>query len=237
MRVLLLLLACCTCFADEKSVVGATPDPWVSAAPLIVAAVCKNGVALVAVVNGGTTDDDDDDDWLETYHGPVRISQIDSQGTALLCAGWRPDADWLASKCRSLAAADTMQTLHPDDVSLWMAYCAASGGVRALSVVGLLTIDKQLYLIDSTGAYAVRAHAVGRGSKAVNARLRTLSLQDVTAEQGVKDICRLLTTKGDDDNDWEPLSNTTRVELAIVDDETSKLQRIRQPFLVAKRTS
>lgn len=237
----------------KPSVVGAKPDPWVSAAPLILGAVCRNGIALVAihpkVEEDGTRKEsdismEDDENWIEKYRDVLRIHPIDSEGSALLCAGWRTDAEWLSQKCRSMVR-DEVQTfgtpsshLLADDVSLWMAQCAASDGVRALAVVGLLASSAgHLHLVDATGAYRVRAHAVGRGAKVANRRLRELQFSDMTADEGMKRLLELLLKEGDDDSDhdWPRLAKNTRVELAVVDTETKCLQRIRQPFLAASK--
>jgi len=227
--------------ADEApSVSGAKPDPWVSAAPLIVAAVCRDGVALLAVHPPGEASDEDCDgeSWVDAYRGPTRIALVDGQGTALVCAGWRPDAEWLAKRCRTLAAdeAETFHRLEPQDVSLWMAQCAASDSVRTLSVVGLLCREREIYLVDVTGAHPMRAVAVGRGSNVVNARLCDQDFATLAARDGVRQLCRLLLEKGDEEG-WEPLGNATRVELAVVNAEEKQMQRIRQPFLLASKKS
>jgi 20S proteasome alpha/beta subunit len=242
MRLTVLLSFLTLAQGNGKNPVGTKPDPWVSAAPLIVGAVCRDGVALVAV-HSKTDDDNDDENWLENYRDSVRIHPIDSEGTALLCAGWRTDAEWLSQKCRSISRTE-IQTfgtpsshLLAEEASLWMAQCASSDRVRALSVVGLLASGHVLHLVDATGAYRVRAaHAVGRGAKIVNARLRNVTFDDMTAEAGVDQLLQVLRQEGDDD-EWQPLANETRVELAFVDSEKKHLQRIRQPFLVARKTS
>ena len=59
----------------------------------------------------------------------------------------------------------------------------------------------------------------------------------MTAEEGLDRLVQvLLAAKGEDEDDaWQALQNTTRVEMAIVDAEKKCLQRIRQPFLVVVR--
>ncbi|KAI2506688.1 hypothetical protein MHU86_7789 [Fragilaria crotonensis] len=120
--------------SDTKPVLsGSKPDPWVEAAPLILV-VCRNGVALVAIHptpasqndknttneeigdNGNNHDDDDDYDddyWTKTYRDTARIHQIDSQGTALLCSGWRTDGEWLAETCRSISRDEVRSLVLP----------------------------------------------------------------------------------------------------------------------------
>lgn len=240
---------------DDNELVGTKPNPWVSAAPLVIAAVCSDGVALVAL-HGGNTTANNETDWLEKNREVSRIHTIDADGTALLCAGWRPDAEWLASKCRLVVArhvatfgpsSSSASDYLPQDASLWMASCARNK--RPLSVVALLaSSSKQLSLVDATGHYAVRAHAVGRGARRVNAQiLRRIDFSECTAKEGVQcileELVKLSAAQEGDENkdepkdDWVPLSNMTRVELAVVAESTSitatmkKLQRIRQPFL------
>lgn len=224
---------------SRKALVGTKSNPLVAAAPLIVAAVCENGVAVVAIHQNA---DDDDDNWLENFRGPARIHPIDSQGTALLCAGWRTDADWLAAKCRSIAAEEVESLGCPPssqvlakEAALWMAQCAASDRVRALSVVGLLACSNRcLWLIDATGSYQVRAHAVGHGAMTINGHLRKLNFGSLTAREGLETLRQLLIQPKplSEGGNWEPLPNKTRVELAVIDSETKQLQRIRQSFLV-----
>jgi len=118
---------------ENLGIVGTRPDPFIAASPLIVAAVCSDGIALVAAhtvssrekllreVCREEADNDkaDKDDgevkakttfagiWndLPTDHGgPYRINSIDRSGTHLLSAGWRADCDLLIEKVRSIAS-------------------------------------------------------------------------------------------------------------------------------------
>ena len=119
--------------ADNKGVtlVGVAPDPFVAASPLIVAAVCSDGVVLIALHTAFATeplllDPDEqqednkkeetssDDDKNQTssilgdlpkgYRGPFRIHSIDAFGTGLVTAGWRADGQILAQYCRTVAS-------------------------------------------------------------------------------------------------------------------------------------
>ena len=94
-----------------------------------------------------------------------------------------------------------------------------------------------LHLVDATGAYRVRAHAVGLGSKTINARLREIRFETMTAEEGVQQLVQVLRTQHgvEGDHDWHALDNATRIELAFVDVQSKRLQRIRQPFLITSR--
>ena len=260
---------------------GSKPDPWVEAAPLILGAVCRNGVALLAIHPTQALQNDenktneengrnnhDEDDWTDTYRDTARIHQIDSQGTALLCSGWRTDGEWLAETCRSISRDEVRSFGAPsspilaEDASLWMAHCTASDTVRPLSVVGLLasmslassssdpttngTRECFLHLVDATGAYRVRAHAVGFGAKTVNARLRAIRFDTMSADEGIDRLVQVLLASNDEreepeggggNDKWQPLKNSTRVELAIVDAERKCLRRIRQPYLVLNSCS
>jgi hypothetical protein len=239
----------------------------VSAAPLVVAAVCSDGIALVALSSGNNTNDS----ALQNRE-VLRIHQVDGDGTALLCAGWRTDAEWLANKCRSLVAQHVatfgtfggdVSNYLPQDMSLWMASCASSSSsARPLSVVGLLACahDKTLSLVDATGHYHVRAHAVGRGARRVNDEiLRRVDFSQMTAQEGVdyilEELVKLSTPKATEDEKesetkekqqtdptWTALSNeTTQVEVAFVNAKTKQLQRLpattRLPFAAVRSST
>jgi hypothetical protein len=266
----LLLLTCISNASDrngdnDSKLTGTKPDPWVSAAPLVVAAVCSDGIALVALSSGNNTVDDD---TVLQNREVLRIHQVDGDGTALLCAGWRTDSEWLANKGRSLVAqhvatfgASSVSDYLPQDMSLWMASCASSSSsARPLSVVGLLACanEKTLSLVDATGHYNVRAHAVGRGARRVNDEiLRRMDFSNMTAQQGVDCILQELvelstpktsekdekesgrTEKQQTDPTWMALSNeTTQVEVAFVNAKTKQLQRLpsttRLPFTIVQ---
>jgi hypothetical protein len=105
---------------------GLRPDKFVSFAPLVLAAICRDGVALIATHPGAEDEmlmlGDGEDaaandkeissedssiripDLPESYRGPLRVHKIDSVGTALVCAGWRTDCEQLAKLCRTYAA-------------------------------------------------------------------------------------------------------------------------------------
>jgi hypothetical protein len=110
--------------ANSFPLAGVAPNPFVSAAPLIVAAVCSDGVVLVAVHTNFANEpllldeadmvaSDDNKNQTNTttlqdlpkgYRGPFRIYSVDGFGTGLVCAGWRADGQILAQYCRSLAS-------------------------------------------------------------------------------------------------------------------------------------
>jgi hypothetical protein len=100
------------------------PNRYVAASPLIVAAVCSDGIAMIAAhtvskeekllrgfyehVNGQTENSTTlVTRWKDFQYGragPSRISWIDRFGTHLMSAGWRADCDLLADKMRSIAS-------------------------------------------------------------------------------------------------------------------------------------
>lgn len=102
------------------------PDPFVEAAPLIVAVACRNGAVIIAAHTLGTDEPLIYDSWLPEdsedkgcdervestscafrnlpadYKGPFRIHSVDRYGSALVSSGWRADCEVLVEKCRSL---------------------------------------------------------------------------------------------------------------------------------------
>jgi hypothetical protein len=114
---------------------------------------------------------------------------------------------------------------------------------RALSCVGLLATggrqegdDCGLWLVDATGAYRVRAHAVGLGAKTINERLRRIDFSSLTRNQGA---LRLLETiveepkeedaSSKEDKDSKPwkLPDNALAEVAVVAPCERKMKRIR----------
>lgn len=116
---------------------GTEPDPFVHAAPLVVAAACADGVVVVAAhtpdaeepllyyrpkPGGGEGEDEEEedpflyfDDLPSDYGGPFRIHVLDhrrrddaaSRTLVLVCTGWRADCETLASLGRALSIAET----------------------------------------------------------------------------------------------------------------------------------
>jgi len=197
--------------------------------------------------------------------GPLRIEEIDSYGSALLCAGWRTDGMMLAEKCREMASRELGQfgTLpYLDDkygqflareLNCYMASCVISGRVRALSSVVLLSTvlnvndaEKSnednvrggyLWLVDATGIYPIKAHAVGFGSNDINRRLVKESFEKLSVEEGAQLLLDIIVDEFGDRGDknesrenWK-LPQGTRVEIVALDSVTMKMRRLRQPFL------
>jgi len=135
---------------------GITPDKFVLAAPLMVAAVCRDGIVIAAA---HTSLDDEPllyhcfsegqqqkidhlfQDLPTNYGGPFRIQPIDAYGTTLVCTGWRADCENLVSRCRGLATIEINRFGKPSsdhmygrylaiELSFYMAQCAVSERVR-----------------------------------------------------------------------------------------------------------
>ena len=178
---------------------GIAKDPFVEASPLVVGVVCGDGVLLVALHNTFSEANEESSLLMshqeyedcnkhdrvgvglpKSYRGPFRIHTL-GEDTAMVCAGWRTDANVLADHLRSADRSESLvfgPTDHKltnlaDKASLFLAQSLISEGRRSLSCVGLLASPTALWLVDATGAYAVRAHALGNGSKLVNKLLRS----------------------------------------------------------------
>lgn len=270
------------------------PDPFVASAPLIIAAECSDGVAMIALhtafadeplllddtdvpidsdqnqsdesssiatrdVDANTTSTNETvhiHDIPRSYRGPFRIYSIDSFGTSMVFAGWRPHGQMVADHCRDLAKEELKIYGNPRmtmkycleygqylarQTSLWMAYasvlnmhswsCAGilatcSGNSRGINETSLSSTGA-LWLVDSTGAYRVRAHAVGGGAlaAAVNQYLAQRILgnsstgddldEPVGAEQMLRDILSFLSKQ------HSMIPSGTRVELAVITAESA----------------
>jgi len=119
-------------------------DIFVKASPLISAAVCRDGVALVAEHPSG-------DPLLYYKHGTssqdtldsilTRMHTIDAAGASLMTTGWRSDCHRLVDVARDLAASEAQMhsPTHSDDfyrivaqkLSLYLATCYSSKAVRS----------------------------------------------------------------------------------------------------------
>lgn len=277
--------------ATAQSKPGATPgrvDPFVTSAPLIVGAICSDGVALIALHTSfadepllldadeplleseddtqGTSDIQVDNsatkkssngtisigDVPRSYRGPFRISAVDGFGTGMVCAGWRSHGQLMVDYCRDLAK-EELQVFGPprmtttycqeygrylaQQTSAWMAYSAILRK-NAWSCVGLLaTVSPTteaapstgwLWLVDATGAYRIRAHAVGGGGLAgiVNHYLAQRPI--MSAEQTMREVLDLLSQQ------TALLPSGTRAELAIIGPDSSKKVKLQRVFLTKR---
>eukprot|EP00550_Attheya_septentrionalis_P000831 CAMPEP_0198290258 /NCGR_PEP_ID=MMETSP1449-20131203/8207_1 /TAXON_ID=420275 /ORGANISM="Attheya septentrionalis, Strain CCMP2084" /LENGTH=274 /DNA_ID=CAMNT_0043988747 /DNA_START=117 /DNA_END=941 /DNA_ORIENTATION=- len=243
---------------------GTKADRFVEASPLTVAAVCRDGIAILAthaaaahdpllLENISASQSEEGEaprDLPRSSRGPFRIGALDAAGSVLVSAGWRTDCAALASQCRSLAASEmsrygdgshgTMEygRYLAEGASTWMAHCAFSDNVRALSSVGLLGScgsggSSYLWLVDSTGAYRTRAHAIGKGASRLNERLVGIDFLKCSKEEGVQTLLDIVTDEFSllkEDKANHP-SHSHHVELAVVDPVQSTMKRLRQPIL------
>lgn len=93
-----------------------------------------------------------------------------------------------------------------------------------------------MWLVDATGAYRVRAHAVGLGAKTINERLRRIDFSSLTRNQGA---LRLLETIVEEQKEEEissrdkdqatpwKLPDNALAEVAVVASCERKMKRIR----------
>eukprot|EP00986_Skeletonema_menzelii_P021538 scaffold34856_cov166-Skeletonema_menzelii.AAC.2 len=299
--------------ADWTSVIldrsSKNQDAYVSASPLSVAAVCRDGIALVSLHFGLDSNNSDDDaqnsrlkegnELLEAFNdlplssrGPLRIEPIHDNGAttysmmstcslrtppslALLTAGWRTDGMALSDAARELMMEETSLYCLPlsvtmgtstdnvdstinnchishygrriaDGLSYYMAKCAFSEGIRSLSTIGLLACNDSaggcLYLVDATGSYSVRAHAIGNGALAIHKRLVFVDFEAMTCFEGLRMLLRIIAEEGDllptennspnAGNQNKPISAWTiahnpGVEIAILRSGEDRMRRIR----------
>ena len=243
---------------------GIAPDPFVLVSPLIIGIVCKDGVLLIALhsvfstENGSRNestlllksyednDDDEDDDnsisqkdLPRSYRGPFRIYPLDSSGTtAMVCAGWRTDCQYLANSIRSIDKKEHLVFGNPAisssngieygsylacKASLLMAKLCISETRRPLSCLGLLASGTGLWMVDSTGAYRIRAHAVGAGSDQMNVQLRKRDWKNIDCNEAAIDLLQILfddehedkdpTAEHDDDSSINSDTDDTKIKI------------------------
>jgi hypothetical protein len=146
--------------------------------------------ALLLRDDSETTTDNNKSPHLDlppSYRGPFRIHSLDASGNAaMVCAGWRSDSQLLAEQLRSVDRSEThvFGSRRRGASVGFLAHKAAGAlargavteGRRTLSCASLVaeaSASGHLWVVDATGAYAVRAHALGRGSRVVNHYLRS----------------------------------------------------------------
>lgn len=84
-----------------------------------------------------------------------------------------------------------------DGLSYYMTKCAFSEGVRSLSTIGLLACNSPgrgscLYLVDATGSYRVRAHAIGNGASTIHKRLVSVNFEDISCVDGLRTLLQIV---------------------------------------------
>ncbi|KAL7433808.1 hypothetical protein ACHAXM_003747 [Skeletonema potamos] len=87
-----------------------------------------------------------------------------------------------------------------DGLSYYMAKCSFSEGVRSLATIGLLACNNfgggRLYLVDATGSYSVRAHAIGNGASKIHKRLVFVNFEAMTCLEGIRMLLRIIAEEG-----------------------------------------
>ena len=179
-------------------------------------------------------------DLPRSYRGPFRIYPLDASGTmAMVCAGWRTDCQILANHIRSIDKKEQLVFGNPISkaldcgsflacqASLILAKFCVSERRRPLSCLGLLASGAGLWMVDSTGAYRVRAHAIGLGADKVNNQLRKKDWTQLECSAVKNELLQLLFDDSDHDN-----SNTnveilkgSLIEMAIVEMSEHQVQR------------
>jgi hypothetical protein len=87
-----------------------------------------------------------------------------------------------------------------EGLSYYMAKCEFSESTRSLSTVGLficganesLNGEGSIFLIDATGAYRVRAHAIGAGASLLNRRMGFVDFRKMPCREGLMALLRLI---------------------------------------------
>ena len=109
-----------------------------------------------------------------------------------------------------------------EGLSYYMAKCDFSESVRSLSTVGMLTVGSNnidgmgsIFLIDATGAYRVRAHAIGDGAFELNQKMGYIDFSQMSCHDGLKVLMRLIAEVGtgiQSTKDGEKSSNTKKLK-------------------------
>ena len=122
--------------------VPAGMNPLVLASPLVVAAVCGDGIAILAIHTNikveGTEDDDSVlHDLPIDFSGPFRIHSLDRHGTTMMTAGWRADANYFLAKLRDIYRDERLDNTVPSSIvatqgSLLLATAAVGSDVSVI---------------------------------------------------------------------------------------------------------
>jgi len=195
-------------------------------------------------------------DLPRSYRGPFRIYPLGSSGTtAMVCAGWRTDCQYLANCIRSIDKKEQLVFGSPSisssavleygsylacQASLLMAKLCVSMSKRPLSCLGLLASGTGLWLVDSTGAYRIRAHAVGIGTDRMNDHLRRKDWTKLDCNEAATNLLKVLF-----DDDLEELDNDSNTDVKIPKEslveiatvgipETNKLDRKMRRLFASK---
>ena len=87
-----------------------------------------------------------------------------------------------------------------EGLSYYLAKCVFSEGTRSLSTVGMLAVGSNsaidgvssIFLIDATGAYRVRAHAIGANAFMLNEKMGYIDFSNMNCDEGLKALLSLL---------------------------------------------
>jgi hypothetical protein len=106
--------------------------------------------------------------------------------------------------------------------------------VGLLSTYGGGEGDCCLWLVDATGAYRVRAHAIGWGAKTINERLRRIDSSILTREQCVLRLLQTIVEEPDEKEKtaWKFPSNAY-AEVAVIASSQRKMSRLRKASFVS----
>jgi hypothetical protein len=90
-----------------------------------------------------------------------------------------------------------------EGLSYYLAKCDFSESARSLSTVGLLAVgsndasqEGSIFLIDATGSYRVRAHAIGAGASLINKRMGYVDFSKMNCREGLRVLLRLIAEEG-----------------------------------------
>ena len=121
-------------------------NPLVVLSPVVAAAVCRDGIVLLAIHGPGVIDEDDTStaatlkDLPVDCAGPFRIQSLDLQGNTLLTAGWRADAGYFTKKAqeivsdeREMVGSTSPARVLASQFSLLLATSAMDGNVSTKS--------------------------------------------------------------------------------------------------------
>lgn len=179
-----------------------TPNKYVTSSPPCLAALCRNGIALIALHIP--------DSALGENIGPARVEKLD-HNAVLLNAGWRVDGAVLAEGGREICSRDSALYGPPSSSEFakdrdygirlgwglvdYLVGCHVKGSSRSLSTVGLLAtnaFENELYLVDATGLYPCRAMAVGSHSSQINRFLFRVDFMKMDVEDGAEVLLSIL---------------------------------------------
>jgi len=163
----------------------------------------------------------------------------------MVCAGWRTDCENLARYIRSIDKKERITfgnqlrneqehgSFLASQASMILAKSRVSETRRRLSCLGLMASGEKLWMIDSTGAYRVRAHSVGAKEDQVNSILKrtdswtTRDCDDVAAE-----LLRILfNLKPGASNTVAKVPNGSLVEMVCVAADKTMERKLRRLFV------